>query len=399
MKVSENLNMAVKNLAANKIRSLLTMLGVIIGVAAVIDMVALGEGAKRQVTSNISAMGSNLVMVFSGMGSRQGGSFGGGQPLTNDILPTIEYASSKITLIAPEASRNLVVGNNDSSMVSSVVGCTLPYFKMRNYQVAQGRTFSESELNARSRVAVIGSYLAEQLFSGSDPVGQDLKVGGIFRFQIVGVLKEKGQNGASNSDNMVLIPLATAQQRIFGNRNLSTIYVQADSDQDVSMVYNGVYTALLAKFKDESKFTLRNQAEILSTVEQTTKTFTLLLAGIAAVSLLVGGIGSMNIMLVSVTERIKEIGVRKAIGAEKSEILTLFLIEAVGLSLMGGLIGIILGWILAALISHFSGWATVISLNSILISFGFSIMVGLFFGGYPAYKAAGLHPIEALRHE
>ena len=292
----------------------------------------------------------------------------------------------------------MTVGTGVESMTSSVIGCTIPYFSLRNYQLAEGRIFSDSEVNGRRRVAVIGSYVASELFAGSDPLGQDIKVG-VSRFQIIGVLKEKGQSGFNNSDDLVLIPLSTAQQRVFGNQNVDTIYIQADSPDQVDAVYNQVNAVLLQKFKDESKFNVRNQAEVLSTVQQTTQTFTLLLAGIAAVSLLVGGIGIMNIMLVSVTERIKEIGIRKAIGAQKAEILGLFLIEAVGLSLIGGLIGISLGWLLAALISKFSGWPTLVSPVSIAVSFGFSILVGLFFGGYPAYKAAGLNPIEALRHE
>lgn len=398
MKVSENVIMALRNLSTNKARSLLTMLGVIIGVAAVIVMVALGEGAQQKVTKNITAMGSNLVMVFAGTGNNRGGSFGGGQALTNDLVKVIENAAPEIEVIAPEARSNFMVRVNDNSMQTSIIGCTILYFGMRNYQITEGRIFDESEMTARSRVAVIGSYVAEQLFSGVDPVGQDIKIG-VFRFQVVGVLKEKGQSGFGNSDDLVLIPLTTAQQRLNGNRNLSTIYIQADSDKHVDTVYNQVYSVLLEEFQDESKYTVRNQAEILSTVQQTTQTFTLLLASIAAVSLLVGGIGIMNIMLVSVTERIREIGIRKAIGAQKSEILGLFLIEAVGLSLAGGLIGIALGWILAVLISKLSDWSAVISPTSIIVSFGFSIIVGLFFGSYPAYKAAGLSPIEALRHE
>jgi putative ABC transport system permease protein len=397
MKVSENMLMAVKNLSSNKIRSFLTMLGVIIGVAAVIDMVALGQGAQQQVTKNITAMGSNLVTVFSGMGGR-GGSFGGGKPLTNSILPVIQDSSFHIAAIAPEARGNLVLRVGANSMDSSVIGCTLPYFQIRNYQIAEGRIFDDSEINRRRRVAVIGSYIAEQLFSGSDPLGQDINVG-VVRFQIIGVLKEKGQSGFNNSDNLVIVPITTAQQRIYGNQNLGAVYIQADDAAHVDTVYNDVTAALLEEFKDPDQFTVRNQAEILSAVQETTKTFTLLLAGIAAVSLLVGGIGIMNIMLVSVTERIREIGIRKAIGAQKSEILGLFLIEAVSLSLIGGFIGISLGWLFAMVISKFSGWPTVVSPVSILISFGFSILVGLFFGGYPAYKAAGLHPIEALRHE
>ncbi|HBE80594.1 MAG TPA: multidrug ABC transporter substrate-binding protein [Firmicutes bacterium] len=400
MKGSENMLMAVKNLSSNKIRSFLTMLGVIIGVAAVIDMVALGQGAQQKITSNITAMGSNLVMVFPGSGGhgRSGGSFGGGQPLTNDLLPTIQDSSLHIALIAPEARGNLMLRVGATSMDSSIIGCTIPYFQMRNYQVDEGRAFDESEVSRRRRVAVIGSYVAQQLFPGTDPLGQDINVG-VVRFQIIGILKEKGQSGFTNSDNLVMVPFTTAQQRIFGNQNVSTFYVQADEPSNVDAVYNDINAALLEKFKDSNKYTVRNQAEILSTVQETTKTFTLLLAGIAAVSLLVGGIGIMNIMLVSVTERIKEIGIRKAIGAQKSEILSLFLIEAVALSLIGGFIGISLGWGFAVLISKFSGWPAVVSPASILISFGFSILVGLFFGGYPAYKAAGLHPIEALRHE
>lgn len=398
MKITENVIMALRNLSGNKIRSLLTMLGVIIGVGAVIVMVALGEGAQRKVTENITAMGSNLVMVFPGRGNSRGGSFGGGEQLTNSILPVIENASIHIKTVAPEVRRNFVVSYGDNSMQTSVIGCTLDYITLRNYQIAEGRIFDETELNARSRVAVIGSYLADELFPGTDPVGKYIKIG-VFRYEIIGVLKEKGQSGFGNSDDLLLIPLTTAQQRIIGNRKLSTVYIQADSDQTVDKVYNQVYDVLMEEFQDETKFNIRNQAEILETVQETTKTFTLLLGGIAAVSLLVGGIGIMNIMLVSVTERIKEIGLRKAIGASKWEILGMFLIEAVGLSVTGGLIGICLGWGVSAVVSRVTDWSTVISPESILISFGFSIMVGLFFGGYPAYKAAGLHPIEALRHE
>ncbi len=398
MKAIEILIMALRNLSGNKIRSLLTMLGVIIGVAAVIVMVALGEGAQRKVTENITAMGSNLVMVFPGRGSSRGGSFGGGVQLTNSILSVIEDASFHIKTIAPEVRRNFVVSYGDSSMQTSVIGCTLDYITLRNYQIADGRFFDETEINARSRVAVIGSYLADELFSNTDPVGEFIKIG-VFRYEIIGVLKEKGQSGFGNSDDLLLIPLTTMQQRIMGNQRLSTVYIQADSAENVNKVYNQVYEALLEEFQDEEKFNIRNQAEILETVQETSKTFTLLLGGIAAVSLLVGGIGIMNIMLVSVTERIKEIGLRKAIGATKLEILSMFLIEAVGLSVTGGLIGIGLGWGVSSVVSRVTDWTTVISPESILISFGFSIMVGLFFGGYPAYKAAGLHPIEALRHE
>jgi putative ABC transport system permease protein len=380
MKISENFTMAAKNLRGNLVRSMLTMLGVIIGVTAVIVMVSLGEGAKQQITKSITAMGSNLLIVFPGSGSQHGGSFGSASSLTNAILPVIQNCSTYIANIAPEARGRQMIKTANNSIQSPLIGCTSSYLSVRNYQIESGSFFSEDDLKGRRRVAVIGSY-------------------GQVRLKIIGVLQEKGQSGFGNNDDLVLVPLTTAQQRFLGNKNLSTIYIQAKDEQSMDALSNQLYDALLKELRDETKFTVRNQAEILSTVQEATKTFTLLLAGIAAVSLLVGGIGIMNIMLVSVTERIKEIGIRKAVGAQKEEILALFLIEAVVLSVIGGIIGIMLGWGLASLISSFTGWSTVISLSSVLISFFFSILTGLFFGVYPAYKASGLHPIDALRYE
>jgi putative ABC transport system permease protein len=398
MRFSENLAMAAKNLKSNKVRSLLTMLGVIIGVGAVIIMVSLGEGAKKQVTDSITAMGSNLLMVSPGRGGRRGGGFGTANPLDNKIVELVASSSPYIQDVAPELRGSKIAKYGDNSLQTSIIGCTTSYPGIRNYQMEEGRFFDADELQSKRRVAVIGSYVAEELFGEADPVGAEIKVEKT-RLKIIGVLKEKGQSGFGNNDDLILVPLTTAQQKIFGRKQLSTISLQIRGEQYMDAAYDAVNEVLLKEFKDEDKYSLRNQAEILSMVQQSTQTLTLLLAGIAAVSLLVGGIGIMNIMLVSVTERIREIGIRKAIGAQKGEILTLFLMEAVMLSLAGGVIGIGIGCVISKFIAHLSGWATVISIPSIVLSFLFSIATGLFFGVYPAYKASGLNPIEALRHE
>jgi putative ABC transport system permease protein len=399
MRVSENMLMALCNLKSNKVRSLLTMLGIIIGVAAVIVMVALGEGAKKKITESITAMGSNLLMVSPGRGHRRGGSFGGAQEFDTKIIKLIQNSSSDIEAIAPQAQGSKTVQYGGSSLSTNIIGCTVAYPDIRNYKVAKGRFFTHTEEEGKRRVAVIGSYVAEELFDGIDPLGKEIKIGPT-RLKIIGVLQEKGQGGFGNNDDLILIPLLTAQRRLFGSKRLSMVSVKINSAQNMDRAYEELYAAMLAKFKNkEDKFAVRNQAEILSTVQKSSQTFTLLLAGIAAVSLLVGGIGIMNIMLVSVTERIREIGIRKAIGAQKEEILLLFLIEAVLLSVTGGVIGIIIGCATAKLAGSFSGWTTALTLQPVIIAFVFSFAIGLFFGVFPAYKAAGLDPIEALRHE
>jgi putative ABC transport system permease protein len=400
MRISENALMAVKNIRSNMVRSLLTMLGVIIGVAAVIIMVSLGQGVQQKVTQQITAMGSNLLIVFPGRGQQRGAGFGAGTGLTNDILPVIAASSASISGIAPEARRQQTVKAGANSIETSIVGCTASYPAIRNYTLASGRFFTDAEVSARKRLAVIGSYTAAELFPDQDPIGQEIKVGTL-RLEIIGLLTEKGQSGFGNNDDLIMAPLGTVQQRLMGRSRdrLNTVYVQIQDTQSMGYAYEQLYAALLAEFKDEEKFNLRNQAEILATVQQTTQTFTILLAGIAAVSLIVGGIGIMNIMLVSVTERIREIGIRKAVGAQREEILVLFLIEAIFLSMTGGVIGILLGGAIAGMITRITAMATVITPLSVLISFSFAILIGLFFGVYPAYKAAGLNPIEALRHE
>ncbi|TCL57703.1 putative ABC transport system permease protein [Hydrogenispora ethanolica] len=390
MKIGENMMMAMKNLLNNRARSFLTMLGIIIGVGAVIAMVSLGEGAKRQITDRIAAIGSNLLIVTSGRDSSS--------EITNSIVPLVRESSDYIEELAPAARGSKLAEAGGNSLQTSISGVTPAYARVRNYQVAYGRFLNEEDVSGAARVAVIGSYLAEQLFPGANPIGEELKVAGV-RLQVVGVLTSKGQSGFGNADNAMLIPLTTAQERIFGNRNLSEISIQVRSADDIPIVSEQIKKALLEEFDDEDDFSINNMAEILATAQDMTQIMTMLLAGIAAVSLVVGGIGIMNIMLVSVTERIREIGIRKAIGAQPEQILVLFLIEAVTLSLVGGIIGIVTGGALALLVGKIIGWAITISLSAVLVAFTFSVLVGLFFGVYPAYKASGLNPIEALRHD
>lgn len=398
MKASENVAMAFKNIVNNKIRSFLTMLGIIIGVGAVITMISIGEGAKNRITDSITAMGSNLLIVTRGRGGRGGGFGQGATPLGRKEVELIQENSFHIKTIAPEVRSNQTVAYGGNSMNTTIQGCTVDYPSVRNYKIASGRFFTGDEEKGRSRVAVIGSYIAAELFPGSNPIGAVISVGRL-RLEVIGVLAEKGQSGFGNSDDLVLAPITTVQKKLVGTKDYQAIYIQVQNESYMKQTYDQVYNVLMEHYQDEDKFNLRNQAEILATVQESSKTFTFLLAGIAAVSLLVGGIGIMNIMLVSVTERIREIGIRKAIGARKEEILSLFLIEAVMLSLSGGLIGVVLGCLTAKLMANLSGWNATITLPSIILSFAFSIVIGLFFGVYPAYKASGLNPIEALRHE
>lgn len=398
MKMSENISMALKNILSNKIRSFLTMLGIIIGVGAVIAMVSIGEGAKQRITDSITAMGSNLLIATPGRGGRGGGFGEGATKLTDKELELIRNASPYIKTIVPEVRTHATVSYDTNSMSTTIEGCPVDYPEVRNYQVESGRFFTEDEVKSRRRVAVIGSYVAEQLFPDGNPLGASISVGRL-RMEVIGVLAEKGQSGMGNSDDLILAPITTVQKKLIGNTNYQVFYIQVKSADYMDQTYNQVYNVLLNRYQDETKFNLRNQAEILSTVQESSQTFTFLLAGIAAVSLLVGGIGIMNIMLVSVTERIREIGIRKAIGARKEEILSLFLMEAVMLSVSGGLLGIVMGYAASAIVAKVSGWNATVTLPSIIIAFLFSIMIGLFFGVYPAYKASGLNPIEALRHE
>lgn len=310
----------------------------------------------------------------------------------------MKESSDYIQMIAPAAKDLKLAEAGGQSMKTSIVGCTPEYASVRNFQVEYGNFLNNADCTGRRRVAVIGSYVAGELFPGVNPIGEELKVGGV-RLEVIGVLKGKGANGSGNGDNSILLPLYTAQERIFGNKNLSEINIQVQSGAYVDYTYEQINQTLLDELDEEDEFNLSNMADLLSTAQEMTKIMTMLLAGIAGVSLLVGGIGIMNIMLVSVTERIREIGIRKAIGAQPEEILILFLIEAVTLSLIGGAVGIVWGGGMAILIGKMIGWTISISGAAVMMAFIFSMAVGLFFGVYPAYQASGLNPIEALRHE
>jgi putative ABC transport system permease protein len=390
VRAAENLKMALKNLRNNKARSFLTMLGIIIGVGAVITMVSLGEGAKNQITQRISEIGSNLIIVSPGREDRES--------LDKSLVDLLEESSDWIASIAPTVSGGKTAEADGYTLDVSVIGCTPEYEAVRNPQVASGDFITAEEVAARRRVAVIGANVAKELLPGKHPIGEEIKVGSV-RFEVIGVLEEKGQGGFGNIDNQILIPLTTAQERIFGQRYLSEISIQAQSAETVDIAYTQIQQTLMDELEDDDLFRVSNMADMLSAAQDMTGIMTMLLAGIAAISLLVGGIGIMNIMLVSVTERIREIGIRKAIGAQPEEILMLFLIEAVTLGLLGGVAGIVWGGGLAMMVGKMLGWTITISIPAVMTAFIFSMAVGLFFGVYPAYKASRLNPIEALRHE
>ena len=360
-------------------------------------MVSMGEGAKSQVTGQIQALGSNLLMVIPGRAG-DGGSLGSGTALTDKVLPTIA-ACPAVKKVAPEAGIQAKVSFGPNSTTTNVVGTTEAYPEVRNLTLANGVFFSADEVRRAGKVAVVGADVAAALFPGQDPLGRQIKVDRT-KFTVIGVLATKGQAGMMSNDDVVYLPLTTAQRRLLGNGNhqLRMIYVEAVEADLMDRAAAEVDTALMAELKDENAFSVRNQADLIATAQSMTGTLTLLLGGIAGISMLVGGIGIMNIMLVSVTERIREIGIRKALGAQEDKILAQFILEAATLSLLGGVIGILLGAAGSAGLSRVFGWKTVISPAAVALSFGLSLAIGLFFGVYPARKASRLDPIVALRH-
>jgi putative ABC transport system permease protein len=405
MLIGEIIRVALGALRANKLRSLLTMLGIVIGVAAVIAVVALGTGAQSAVKDRISSLGTTLLTVMPGQQRGMGVSFDQSMKLTMDDAAALEDRAPNLTAVQPEMTSRLQVQYLNQNTNTSIVGTTSNYLEVRKYELQAGRMFSRSEDEGRQRVAVLGPTVLEALGINSPDaiIGEGVRIRGI-QFTVIGVLKSKGQSTPfGNPDDQVLVPITTGRFRLFGSDRLRSISVLAQSEDkipdamaDVQRVIRREHRLVQGRPDD---FMIRSQADFLNTLGETTQVFTYLLSGIAAVSLLVGGIGIMNIMLVSVTERTREIGIRKALGATKANILLQFLIEAVVLCLLGGLIGALVGSGGATAMSAFFQWNTIISPSAIVAAFVFSAIVGVVFGVWPARRAAGLDPIVALRYE
>jgi putative ABC transport system permease protein len=389
-------------------RSALTMLGMIIGVAAVIAMVAVGAGANERISQQIASMGSNLIMVIPGSttsgGLRSG--FGGTPTLTYGDARAISRELSAVKATAPSvrSSGPVVFGNQNWSTI--IQGTSPGYLEVRDWPLVSGRNFTDAEVEAASKVALIGTTVAENLFGSEDPVGKIVRIKRI-PFTIVGLLESKGQSPqGQDQDDVILAPFTTVQKKVSGSAHQGTvgvILVQSTGPETIEEAQKQITSLLRQRHRisngESDDFSVRNLSEMLSVAESATKIMSLLLGAIASVSLLVGGIGIMNIMLVSVTERTREIGIRMAVGARHRDILTQFLIEAVILSVAGGSAGILVGAGGSLAISRFAGWSTLISPVAVLVAFGFSAAVGVFFGYYPARKASLLDPIEALRYE
>jgi len=413
MLFSENFKIAIRALRANKLRSILTMLGIVIGVATVVALLSIGKGATASITSDIQSGGSNLLTVSAGKG--RFGPGGGGVSQQQSHLYYSDYELlqrglvDNVTAIVPTYQSSYTVKYNDQSFSVSVTGVTQDYQEVRSYDVANGRFITNGDNKAQALVAVLGSQTAVDLFGSLSPIGKTVAVNGI-KFEVVGVLVSKGSSGFSSSDDAVFIPLETGYSRLFGTtaefngkKTVNSIYVSVTTTELMDTVSAQIQYMVRRSHKlaasDELDFNVQSQTDTLATLSSITSTLTAFLGAIAGISLLVGGIGIMNIMLVSVTERTKEIGLRKAVGATRNQILVQFLIETMTLSILGGVIGILLGVGIATIFTLTGLITAVITADSILMAFFFSLAIGVFFGLYPAFRAANLHPMEALRYE
>ncbi|MBO5588906.1 MAG: ABC transporter permease [Anaerovibrio sp.] len=405
MLFKESFSMAFTALLANKMRSLLTMLGIIIGVGAVIAMVSVGMGVKSDVVNSISSLGSNMLIVSPGSTNRGGvrGAAGSRTNLKYDDAKAIKEKIKNIDFVSPSVSRSYQIVYGNQNWNSSVMGVTPEYMSIRSLEVSTGSFVSESDNNKRNRVAVIGSTVATNLFGTTNPVGQNIRVNNQ-PFKVIGVLESKGQSSmGQDQDDVVIVPLTTAMERLMAMDYVSSVNIQVSDANKMDQVQEDIEVLLRQRHKiiggKEDDFNVRNMTSLMETMSQTTTMLTILLGSIAGISLVVGGIGIMNIMMVSVTERTREIGIRKALGATFQNIMMQFLIESVVIGVIGGIIGICMGCGLSMLVGKFGNFTTVITPLPVLVSFSFSVGIGLFFGIYPARKAAKLDPIEALRYE
>ncbi len=404
------LRVAMRALAVNKLRSLLTMLGIIIGVAAVIVMIAVGAGAQQRVEEEIRSLGSNLLLILSGSRTTGGVRTGFGSNLTiseDDTAAIAREIPQTQSAAVLRGTAQVVWGNQNWSTV--IYGTTQDYIEIRQWEIAAGRSYDATDHAGATKVCLIGQTVARQLFGGADPVGQVIRIRRV-PFTVVGVLEAKGQSMmGSDQDDIILMPMSTARKRVLGASNLAkqrsvgAIWVKVAEGYDMKAAEDQVRALLRQRHRlqagQDDDFSLRNLEEIAATQEASSRVLALLLAAVASVSLVVGGIGIMNIMLVSVTERTREIGLRMAVGARTRDILGQFLVEAVTLSLIGGLVGIAIGVATAVGIAEFAGWRIVLSPESVILAVAFAFAIGVFFGFYPARKAARLNPVEALRFE
>jgi putative ABC transport system permease protein len=408
-KLAMVLRVALNSLTVHVMRTVLTMLGIVIGVAAVISLVAVGKGAQAQVLSQFQALGSNLVTVsaMQNFGFSQSGLQTSSPDLTMADVKAIEALASSVSLVAPVYNSTATVTYSGKTSSTSISGVTEAYSTVRNAPVSLGRFISTADNDKTAMVAVLGTTVVEDLFGSAsvNPVGQTIRINRQ-NYEVIGVLESKGTNGPQNQDDVIMVPLRTAQLKLggAGTTTVRTINLQVLSADEMDLAQAQVTAIMRARHKlaagADNDFLVRNQADILSSVTQTSDTFTTLLGSIAAISLLVGGIGIMNIMLVSVTERTREVGLRKAVGAKRGDILVQFLTEAIVISALGGLIGVVLGVGGAQVIAPLLGASSaVVTGQSIVLAVAVSLAIGVFFGLYPANRAAGLNPIEALRYE
>ncbi|MCK9344894.1 MAG: ABC transporter permease [Candidatus Pacebacteria bacterium] len=408
MKLNDIFHETYTALSANKARSGLTILGIVIGISSVIAMVSIGTGASASISSRIESLGSNLIQITPGAQRTQGfgasGGRGNAKTLTTADAEAIAKEVANVAAVDAQVSGRYQVTAKGTNTNTSVTGVTSAYLSVRNVEVAEGTFITDAQNNSAAKVAVLGPTTRDDLFGAdaTDVVGKSVRIKGV-EFKVVGITVAKGGTGFQNQDDIIFIPVKSAQRYFSGDQYLSTIAVQASTQEEMTQVQEDITTLLLSRHKisdpAQADFSAMNQNDILSTASSVTSTLTYLLAAIGSISLLVGGIGIMNMMLTTVTERTREIGLRKAIGAKKKDISTQFLAEAVALTVIGGVIGIALGWLIAYVVNLTGLVTTSVSLSSVILAFGVSAVTGIVFGYYPARRAANLNPIEAMRYE